>query len=84
MGGSDRERLVILGENNYALWKVKMMDRLHVKELALPITAEGTQPATYVKDDWGSLDRRCLGFLRDHMDHNVIHHVETCETAFTC
>ena len=51
MGNGVRETLVVLDEHNYALWKVKMLDRLHVKDLALPIIEQGTKPDTYVKDD---------------------------------
>ena len=84
MGNGIRETLIVLDDNNYALWKVKMLDRLHVKDLELPITSQGVKPDTYVKDDWPALDRKCLGFLREYMDHNVIHHVEACTTAFAC
>ncbi|GAA0155424.1 hypothetical protein LIER_38084 [Lithospermum erythrorhizon] len=60
-----------------------MLDRLYVKQLAKPIETEGVKPNDYAQD-WNELDRRCLGYIRDHIDTGVIHHVENETTATAC
>ena len=81
--GGDRPQIALLTADNYAIWKTKMLDRLHVKRMAKPITCKGIEPDDYVLD-WEELDRRCLGYIRDFIDPSVYHHVENENTAWDC
>ncbi|KAL5707063.1 hypothetical protein ACHQM5_025158 [Ranunculus cassubicifolius] len=82
MGGSDKPKMILLTANNYGIWKTKMLDRLYVKRLARPIEEEGIRPAAIDTREWGELDRRCLGFIRDYIDIRVIDHVENVTIAY--
>ncbi|GAA0170994.1 hypothetical protein LIER_41059 [Lithospermum erythrorhizon] len=59
-----------------------MLDRLYVKQLAKPIATKGVKPKDFAKD-WTELDRRCLGYIKDHIDSGLIHHVENETTSIS-
>lgn len=69
-------RMISLNGANYHLWKGKMEDLLFVKEFHVPVFEEN-KPEKKTDEEWKLLHRQVCGLIRQWVDDNVLHHIET-------
>uniref|UniRef100_A0A0D3B4B8 Tr-type G domain-containing protein n=1 Tax=Brassica oleracea var. oleracea TaxID=109376 RepID=A0A0D3B4B8_BRAOL len=69
-------RMISLNGANYHLWKGKMEDLLFVKEFHVPVFEE-QKPEKKTDEEWKLQHRQVCGLIRQWVDDNVLHHIET-------
>ena len=74
--------MIKLMATNYSLWKPRMIDFLHCKDLFDVIEAKGVKPDSVKEYDWNKLNNRTLGQIRQWIGHSVFHHVAQDTDAY--
>jgi hypothetical protein len=67
--------MVKLTASNYSIWKTRMEDIMHCKELFDPTELKGVKPVAVTNNDWKKLNRKAVGYIKQRVDQSVFHHV---------
>jgi len=73
--------MIKLDATNYSLWKPMMEDLLYCKDLYEPIVRDKV-PTGVTEEEWRVLNRKTVGMIRLHINHNIFHHVANDKVAF--
>ena len=73
--------MIKLDASNYSIWKPLMEDLLYCKVLYGPIVRDKI-PEGVTQEDWRVLNRKAVGLIRLHINHNIFHHVANDTDAF--
>ena len=73
--------MIKLDASNYSVWKAMMEDLLYCKDLYEPIVRDKI-PEGVTLEDWSVLNRKAVGLIRLHINHNIFHHVANDTDAF--
>ena len=74
--------MIKLMATNYSLWKPRMIDFLHCKDLFDVIEAKGVKLDSVRENDWNKLNNRTLGQIRQWIGHSVFRHVAQDTDAY--
>ena len=74
--------MIKLAATNYSLWRPRMIDFLHCKDLFDVIEFKGEKPEIVKEYEWNKLNNKTLGQIRQWIGHNVFHHVAQDTDAY--
>ena len=75
--------MIMLTATNYAIWKSRMEDMLHTKDLFDPLELKGVKPADTKDIDWKKANRKTIGLIRQCVGQEVFHHIAQETDAYT-
>ena len=73
--------MIKLDTSNYSVWKAMMADLLYCKDLYEPIVRDKI-PEGVTHADWRVLNRKAVGLIRLHVNHNIFYHIANDTDAF--
>ena len=73
--------MIKLDASNYSVWKPMMEDLLYCKVLYGPIVRDKI-PEGVTHADWRVLNRKAVGLIRLHVNHNIFYHIANDTDAF--
>lgn len=67
--------MIKLTDSNYSMWKSRMEDYLHCKDLYDPIEGDDAKPDDMKDRQWDKLKKQTLGTIRQWIDASLYNHV---------
>ena len=73
--------MIKLDASNYSVWKPMMEDLLYCKDL-YELIKRNKIPEGVIQEGLRALNRKAVGLIRLHINHNIFHHVANDTDAF--